>query len=282
MTTALRVGFVGAGQMGGPMVERLLAAGIDVHLFARRPQVRERFAGLGAVVEESVAALARSAGILIACPFSEDQLLEIAAGADGLIANAAPGTVIVQHATVSVGAIARLAADASTRGVAVLDAPVSGTDRSILAGQLTVLAGGDPAAREQAEPALLAYSAIIVATGGVGSATKVKLVNNLLFAAHTQTGGAAVRLGRDLGIEPGELLAALTACSASSFALSMLREVGDVDRFAAAAAPYLRKDVALVERVAGELGLDTGLLGDIVRAGPFAMTGPDPVLSDRS
>jgi len=281
MTTAPRVGFVGAGQMGGPMVERLLAAGIDVHLFGRRPQVRERFAGLGAVVEESVAALARSAGILIACPFSEDQLLEIAAGAGGLIVNAAPGTVIVQHATVSVGAIERLAADAGARGVAVLDAPISGTDQSIRAGQLTVLVGGDPGPREQAEPALRAYCATIAATGAVGSATKVKLVNNLLFAAHAQTAGAAVRLGRDLGLEPGELLAALTACSASSFALSMLRQVGDADRFAAAAAPCLRKDVAVVERVAGELGLNTGLLGDIVRSGPFALTGPDPVLSER-
>ena len=54
------VGFVGAGKMGGPMVERLLGGGLEVHLFARRPQVRERFAGLGAVIEESVAAVARS------------------------------------------------------------------------------------------------------------------------------------------------------------------------------------------------------------------------------
>jgi 3-hydroxyisobutyrate dehydrogenase-like beta-hydroxyacid dehydrogenase len=259
------------------MVERLLGAGIEVHLFARRPEVRERFAGLGAVIEESIPALAESAGILIACPFSEAQLLEIADGPAGLIANAAPGAVVVQHATVSITAIRRLATAASTRGVAVLDTPISGTGQSIAAGQLTVLAGGPPAALEQAEPALRVYCATIVATGDVGSATKVKLVNNLLFAAHVQTAGAALRLGEELGIQPDALLAALSACSGSSFALDILRQVGDTDRFTAAAAPYLRKDVAVAERVAGDLGLDTGLLGTVVRSGPFALIEPESV-----
>jgi 3-hydroxyisobutyrate dehydrogenase-like beta-hydroxyacid dehydrogenase len=264
------------------MVRRLLGAGVEVRLFARRPEVRQRFAALGAVIEHSVADLAGSAAILIACPFSESQLIDIADGADGLIANAAPGTVVIQHATVSVGVIERLAATAKAKGVTVLDAPISGTDRSILEGRLTVLAGGPSVAREQAEPALRSYSATIVPTGEAGSATKVKLINNLLFAAHAQTAGAAVRLGETLGIEPGDLLAALTLCSADSFAVGMLRQVGDADRFAAAAAPYMRKDVAVIEQVAGELGLDTGLLGTVVRTGPFTLTGPEPVPSDHS
>jgi 3-hydroxyisobutyrate dehydrogenase-like beta-hydroxyacid dehydrogenase len=276
------VGFVGAGQMGGPMVERLIGAGWKVHLFARRAPVRERFAGLGAVIEESVAAVARSVSTLIVCPFNEEQLRQIAGGPDGLIASAAAGTVVVQHATVSVAEVTGLAAAGAARGVELLDAPVSGTAKAILAGQLTVLVGGDPAARERAEPALRAYSSTIVPTGGVGTATKVKLVNNLLFAAHVQTAGEAVRLGESLGIEPGDLLAALANCSGNSFALDVMRQRGDPGQFAEGVAHFMRKDVAMVERLARELGLDTGLLGDVVRDGPFALTQPADQSTERT
>lgn len=266
------VGFVGAGQIGAPMVERLLGAGLEVHLFARRAQVRERFAALGAVIEDSVTALARSASTLIVCPFDEKQLRQIADGPDGLIGNAGPGTVVVQHATVSVAGVTGLADAGAARGVRVLDAPVSGTAQAILAGQLTVLVGGDPAARTRAWPALRAYSSTIVSTGDVGTATMVKLLNNLLFAAHVQTAGAAVELGEALGIKPGGLLAALAACSGNSVALSALRERGDAGTFAEGVTRYLRKDVAVAERLVSELGVGTGLLGAIVRDGPFELT----------
>ena len=274
----VRVGFVGAGQMGGPMVQRLLSAGAEVHLLARRPEVRQRFAGMGAVIEESLAALAGSASLLIACPFSEAQLLEITDGPGGLITNAAPGTVLVQHTTVSVATVEKLAADGRPLGVAVLDAPVSGTSQSILAGRLTVLVGGEAPARERAVPALRTYSAAVIPTGDIGSATKIKLVNNLLYAANTQTVGAAVELGEALGIRPGELLAALTACSSSSFALGILRELGDGGEFVRVAAPYLRKDVAVAERLAADLGVSTGVLGTVVHSGPFNITQePEPL-----
>lgn len=267
------VGFVGAGKMGGPMVERLLAAGLEVHLLARRPEVRERFRGLGAVIEESVTTLARSAGTLIICPFDEVQLREIADGPDGLIARAGPGTVLVQHATVSAAGIEALADAGAARDVRVLDAPVSGTSQSILAGQLTVLVGGDPAARRRAEPALRAYCSTVIPTGGApGTATKVKLVNNLLFAAHVQAAGAAVELADALGVESDDLLGALAACSGNSFALGQLRGSGNIRRFAESAAPYLRKDVAAAELLAAGLGAGTGVLGAVVREGPFALS----------
>jgi len=268
------VGFVGAGKMGGPMVERLLGGGLEVHLFARRPQVRERFAGLGAVIEESVAAVARSAGTLIVCPFNEEQLDQIAGGPDGLMANAAPGAVVVQHATVSVARVTGLAAAGAARGVEFLDAPVSGTAEAILAGRLTVLVGGERAARERAEPTLRAYGSPVIPTGGVGTATTVKLVNNLLFAAHVQTAGAAAELAAALGIEPGRLLTAVAACSGNSFALSLLGQSGDVGQFAERVAPYLRKGVAVAERVTAELGIGTGLLGQVVHDGPFPLAEP--------
>ncbi|KJE20514.1 beta-hydroxyacid dehydrogenase, 3-hydroxyisobutyrate dehydrogenase [Frankia torreyi] len=266
------VGFVGAGSMGAPMIERLLAADVPVHLYARRAEVRARFAGLGAVVEPSLAAVAAAAEVLIVCPFSAIQLAEIVGGPDGLLAHATPGSVVVQHATVPTAAIRQLAADAATRDVTVLDAPISGTSATILAGRLTVLIGGTAAAADRVEPLLAAYASTIVRTGEVGSATTVKLINNLTFAAHAQTAAAAVQLGEKLGIRSGDLLTAITACSADSAVFRHLQAIGGVEEFLAMAGPYLRKDVAAVEEVTAALGLDTGILGEVVQSGPLPLT----------
>jgi 3-hydroxyisobutyrate dehydrogenase-like beta-hydroxyacid dehydrogenase len=258
--------------MGGPMVERLLAADAEVHLYARRAEVADRFASLGAIPEPSVGALAESAGVLILCPFSEDQLFEITDGADGILAHARPDSVIVQHATVSPSAVERLAERALANRITVLDAPISGRAEAIRSGTLTVLVGGDDSAVRRVEPALCAYSDAVVRTGAVGSATRIKLINNLAFAAHVQIAGAVVELGDALGVPRSELLAALKVCSARSFALDTLRSIGDPQVFGRAAAPYLRKDVAVVDKAISDLGLDTNLLGEVVRSGPFPLT----------
>jgi 3-hydroxyisobutyrate dehydrogenase-like beta-hydroxyacid dehydrogenase len=271
-TPATRIGFVGAGSMGGPMVRRLLRAGVAVHLYVRRLEARREFESAGAVLEPSIGAVAEAAELLIVCPFSEAQLDVIATGPDGLLAHATAGSVLVQHATVSAAGIRRLATQAATVGVTILDAPVSGRVEEIHAGALTVLVGGSPEEVEQAEPLLRCYARTVIHTGDVGSATLVKLVNNLTFAANVQVAGAALDLGRQLGVRPTELLAALTACSANSFALSALRAVGDVEAFAERTAPYLRKDVALAEEVASAVGIDTGQLGDVIRSGRFDLS----------
>lgn len=117
-----------------------------------------------------------------------------------------------------------------------------------------------------------AYSSKIIHTGPVGSATSIKLVNNVVFAAHVQVAGAAVELAAKLGLGTDELLSALSVCSANSFAIAALRSVGHMRTFAAAAAPYLRKDVAVADTAAADTGLDLGLLGHIVRGGPFELT----------
>jgi len=267
--TAPDIGFVGAGSMGGPMVERLLAAGIAVDLFARKPDVRARFTALGAATAASVAGLAASAGVLALCPFSEEQVFEIMTGEGGLLRAARPGTVIIQHATMSASGIRRLADEAARRQVTVLDAPVSGRAEDIRAGRLTVLAGGEATALARVEPLLRAYSGTIVHTGEVGTATIAKLVNNITFAAQVQIAGAALKLAGDLGLSEAGALEALTNCSARGFALTALKSAGSSEEFARLGAPYLRKDVALAEHVSAEHGTDTGLLGSTVRTGPF-------------
>src|SRR5665811_1146967 len=90
-TNPTKVAFVGAGQMGAPMVDRLLAAGADVTVYARRAEVREQFARAGAPVVTTLAEAARDADVVLECVYSDPQLEEIALGPEGLIASMAPG-----------------------------------------------------------------------------------------------------------------------------------------------------------------------------------------------
>jgi 3-hydroxyisobutyrate dehydrogenase-like beta-hydroxyacid dehydrogenase len=260
--------------MGGPMVERLLAAGVQVRLYARRPEVIARFAALGADCQPTVAAAASACDIVIVCPFSEAQVYAICDGPDGVLANAPAGAVVVQHATISSDAIVQLAAIGAHRDVAVLDAPISGRAEDIVAGNLTVLVGGDDAAAQRVDSTLRCYADTIVPTGEVGTATAAKLVNNIVFAAHMQIAAAALELGTAFGLAQSDVFAALSQCSARSFALTVLQGTGDLATFAALGAPYLRKDVALVEQAARDRGVDLGVLAATVRSGPFDLV-PD-------
>ncbi|WP_375486532.1 NAD(P)-dependent oxidoreductase [uncultured Mycobacterium sp.] len=263
------IGFIGAGQMGEPMVRRLLQANHHVLVYARRDEVRDRLANAGALLADSVSDLARRSDILISCLFSDDQLRAVGLGPEGLAANAKPGAVFVSHTTGNISTLTELA---GTSRSTILDAPVSGTAEDIAAGTLTILVGGPPDAVQRVKPVLAAYADPIIATGELGSALNIKLINNVLFAANSQLVAAAVEVGRRLGIDAEALLAALSVCSAASNAARYVQSTGGVDAFANLAAPFLRKDFAAAVAAAEEAGMDLGLLRSVVENGPLGLT----------
>jgi 3-hydroxyisobutyrate dehydrogenase-like beta-hydroxyacid dehydrogenase len=264
------VGFLGAGQLGEPMVERLLGAGHDVLVYARRKDARRRLQDKGAVLADSVANLARASDVLISCLFSDAQLRETGLGPNGFIANAKPGSVFVSHTTGTVTTLEEMR-DHSSSGTVVLDAPVSGTREDIEAGTLTVLVGGPGDAVATVTPILTAYADPVVATGALGSALALKLINNVLFAANAQLLASATELGAQLGVAPDVLLSTLQVCSAGSHAAAHAHRIGGMQRFTELAGPFLRKDVAACRDAAGEAGVDLGLLGSVIRDGPLAL-----------
>jgi 3-hydroxyisobutyrate dehydrogenase-like beta-hydroxyacid dehydrogenase len=268
MTTV--VGFIGAGQLGEPMVLRLLDAGHDVVVHARRADLRDRLQSHGASLADTVADLARRSDILISCLFSDGQLRETGLGAAGFIANAKPGSVFVSHTT---GALSTLTAlrDSHPAAPAILDAPVSGTAEDIAAGNLTVLIGGPREAVDAATPVLASYARPIISAGDLGSALAIKLVNNLLFAANGQLLAAAIDLGKKLGVDPVALLSALQVCSGQSQVSRHAERIGGIDRFAEVAGPFLRKDIAACVAAANAAGADLGLLGTVVERGPLEL-----------
>jgi 3-hydroxyisobutyrate dehydrogenase-like beta-hydroxyacid dehydrogenase len=263
------VGFIGAGRLGEPMVRRLLAAGYQVLVHARREVVRDRLWIHGAALADSVAEVAGESDIIISCVCSDAQLRELGDGPEGVAHNAKPGSLFVSHTTGAVRPLVELAASSS--GLQVLDAPIIGTAEDVAAGAVTVLLGGDPDAVERAKPVLAAYAKPVIPTGGLGSALHLRLINNLLFAANAQLVAAAAQLGQGLGIEPAALLTALTVCSGGSSAASQALVTGGIDAFAAVAEPLLREDVAACLEAAERAGADPGPLRTIAHTGPLSL-----------
>ena len=262
-----RVGFVGAGRMGMPMVERLAAAGHDLVVYARREEARAELAKLGVRATAEAAEAAAGADVLLLCVFNDEQLAEIA---DPLAGALPDGAVLASHVTGRVSTLRSLAG--RFPAIHVVDAPVSGGPHEIRAGLLTVLLGGQDAARARAAEVVGAYASPIIETGDLGTALAVKLVNNFLFAANAQLAAEAARLGEALGVSPGELLSALEHMSGGSSASHRAAEgEGDMAAFATRIGPFMKKDVAICLEQAAELGVDPGLLIDVVRRGPLAL-----------
>ena len=262
-----RVGFVGAGRMGLPMVERLAAAGHELVVYARRAESAASLERLGVRPTSELAEAAADADVLLLCVFSDEQLTDIA----GPLAAALPdGAVLASHVTGRASTLRSVAE--RFPAVHVVDAPVSGAPDDIRAGRQTVLLGGPPAARARAAGVVRAYGDPVIETGELGTALAVKLVNNLLFAANAQLAAEAVRLGEALGVTPGELLGALGHMSGGSEASRRAAMRADMAEFGARIGPFMSKDVAICLEQAAERGVDPGLLIEVVRRGRLTLT----------
>jgi 3-hydroxyisobutyrate dehydrogenase-like beta-hydroxyacid dehydrogenase len=146
--------------------------------------------------------------------------------------------------------------------VTIVDAPVSGTADQIRAGTLAVMVGCEPATLPMIQSAVGAYANPIMHVGGLGDAMKVKLVNNILFAATMQLAGAAQAIGDALGIDRELLANTLANCSGASRAVALLGG-RPFELMEAGTRPYLEKDVTVVAEIAEELGVTLGKLGEV-------------------
>jgi 3-hydroxyisobutyrate dehydrogenase-like beta-hydroxyacid dehydrogenase len=250
----MNVGIVGLGEMGMPMLERLRQAGHDVTFRARRAEVVEEAPRQGG--REAADFGDRDAVVI--CVYSDDQVREV--GPD-ILATMRPGSVLVNHTTGSPATAEYLADVARRQEVRVLDCALSGGPADIRAGALTLLVGGDEAVLDDVRPALASYSDPILHVGRLGDGQRVKLVNNALFGAQVALVAEAERVASELGVDGVKALDAIQHCSGDSRVLRTVVSVGSSARLQEFAGRFIRKDVAMVENVAGELGTDLGRLG---------------------
>jgi 3-hydroxyisobutyrate dehydrogenase-like beta-hydroxyacid dehydrogenase len=261
-----QVGFVGAGRMGAPMVRRLVEAGHEVRALERSVEKRRGVSELGAQPVTDLADVGAEAEVVIVCVLTDEQVQQVCLESI-LLSTMAPGAVLVIHTTGSPRTAESVAAQAGSRGVDVIDAPVSGSPHDIAAGHVTLFVGGSDDAIERARPVLSGYADPILNVGPIGAGQGVKLVNNTLFAAQIGLLHEAVRLGERLGVDERQLLDAIGHGSAASRVVSMVGARGSVSAFIDIVGEFVGKDVAVVRKTAAELGSDLGLLDEAINAG---------------
>jgi 3-hydroxyisobutyrate dehydrogenase-like beta-hydroxyacid dehydrogenase len=265
----MQLAFIGAGQMGMPMVQRLLADQRDLTVYARRQEVRDDCRAAGARTTDDVTRAVAGAGAVLVCLYSDQQLRDLATGPDGLLATMEEGALLVTHTTGSPGTVRELAELGRDRGIRVVDAPVSGSAEDIAAGHVTVMLGGAPEDVEAASEIVSAYGDPVLPLGPLGAALAVKLLNNALFAAQVQLAGEVERLAGELGADIARVAATIQRSSGSSYAMGLVETMGSAAALAEAAGHFLAKDVAVVREVAVELGVDLGELGHVNEHGPL-------------
>lgn len=266
MNAVERVGFIGLGNMGGPMCGHLVKAGFDVTAFDLSSDALSVVVEAGARVARSALECASAVDALItmlpAPPHVQSVLLG-ADGSDGVIGGLGPGTIAIDMSTSSVAVGSRVVAAARERGVDVLDAPVAGQSIGAKAGTLAIYVGGDPDVFERARPLFDAMGdpARVFHLGPNGAGYTVKLLLNLMWFIESVAVGEVLSVGVKAGVPLDRLHEALVGSPANSVFLErdvrMVLDDGDYDE--AFPMRLVTKDLGLAVDLAGEVGVPAEL-----------------------
>jgi 3-hydroxyisobutyrate dehydrogenase len=214
MTAKPRIGFVGLGNMGAPMAENLLKAGFEPALADADPG---RLAGFAtrATLPASLAELGRASELVITMLPDGKIVRKVLCGAegsnDGILAGLAAGSLVIDMSSSAPVGTRALGAELAARGVALVDAPVSGGVKRAVDGTLAIMVGGAAADVERCRPLLAAMGRDIFPTGPLGSGHAMKALNNYVSAAGLAAAAEAVLVGQRFGLDPAVMTDILNA-----------------------------------------------------------------------
>ncbi|HVN84243.1 MAG TPA: NAD(P)-dependent oxidoreductase [Candidatus Binatia bacterium] len=199
---AIRAGFIGLGNIGKPMAQRLVQAGFETIVYDVRADARRELTELGARAAESCAAVAAASEVIGVCVRDDNDVRHVTLGPDGVIAHARPDAIIALHSTILPRTVQEIGRAADARGIGLIDAPMTGAAAGAQRGTLTYMVGGDPRLLERCRPVLAASAKQIVHCGELGSGAVTKLCNNLIgymgFLAVFEAALLATQSGRSL------------------------------------------------------------------------------------
>ncbi|MBN1238650.1 MAG: NAD(P)-dependent oxidoreductase [Gammaproteobacteria bacterium] len=212
------VAFVGLGVMGFPMAGWLSRNGHDVTVFnrtaAKAEQWGERYEGR---VASSPSDAVAGADIVFTCVGDDPDLREIVLSAEGVLRAMKKGAVFVDHTTASADLAREIAAAGAERGIACLDAPVSGGQAGAEQGKLTVMVGGDGAAFERAEPVIRSYAHNVRLIGPAGSGQLTKMVNQIAIAGVVQGLAEGLNFAQQAGLDVAAVIDVISKGAAQSW-----------------------------------------------------------------
>ena len=250
-----RVAFVGAGVMGRPMIANLRKAGFTVKAFDQSPVATENLRADGVDVADSLSAAVADAKVVVTM-LPDTPHVQSVLGADGIGAELPAGTVVIDMSTISASGIQAIGADLATRGVDLIDAPVSGGVKGAIAGTLSIMCGGTTKAFARAKPVLEGMGTTIIHAGDLGMGQVFKMCNQLMVGVHIQAMCEAFALCRAQGGDLELLRDTLMGVAAGSW---MLENLGP-QIIAKDDSAGFRIDLQLKDlRLAGEAAFEKGL-----------------------
>jgi 3-hydroxyisobutyrate dehydrogenase-like beta-hydroxyacid dehydrogenase len=250
-----RVGVIGLGKMGMPMVRHLLAKQHKVFAYDLEPGLMDQAAKLGATACADPAEIAAQSDLIIVIVGFDSEVIDVCESPRGILSSVREGAIIGVAATVAPETMQRLAkkAGALNKGIGVLDIPLCRGEAAAHTGGLLLLAGGDKELFEKCRHAFETFASDLYLLGGLGAGQVGKMVNNLLLWACTSANHEGLKLGEALGVDSALLREALMKSSGNNWAL----ETWDQPRNM----PWAEKDMAIVMQQADNTRLSLPLCG---------------------
>jgi 3-hydroxyisobutyrate dehydrogenase len=213
----MRIGFVGLGSLGRHLATSLVQTGFPVTVYDVNDDAVSELVAAGASSAASAADAARAADTVITCLPSVEVVTRVVEGPDGILEGLAVGGTWVDMSTNDLHELQRLAAVAAGKGIATLEAPVTGGVHRAAAGMITVLVGGDEAVFQAHLPAFEAMGGRIFYIGALGQASVIKVITNMLAFIHLVADGEALMLAKRGGVDLGLAWEVIKASSGNSF-----------------------------------------------------------------
>jgi len=253
----LKVGFIGVGNMGGPMCRNIIKrSNHQVTVFDLNAASVKTCTDLGATAAKSVAEVASTADVVMtSLPMPRD-VEAVTLGADGILANIGKGKTYIDLSTNAPSMVKRIGAAMATKGIPMLDAPVSGGTMGAEAATIAIMVGGDRKVFDDALPVLQSFSANVIHMGPLGTGTVAKLVNNMLAFCNAAAAAEGLMLGVTAGLDPEKLVQVVSNSSGNSHAFGNLAKRALSGEFTASFALDLAyKDLHLALELGDELGV---------------------------
>ena len=265
----MKIAFIGLGNMGGPMALNLHKAGHAVSAFDLSAAACDASRAQGVAIAASASAAVSGAEVVVSMLPASAHVESLYLGEGGLLAQIAPGTLVIDSSTIAAATSRKVAEAGAARGIAVIDAPVSGGTGGAIAGTLTFMVGGSETDLARARPVLEKMGANIFHAGGPGAGQTAKICNNMLLGILMIGTAEAIALGVANGLDPKVLSEIMRRSSGGNWALEKYNPLPGVMETAPASKGYaggfgtdlMLKDLGLAQENAMAVKASTPLGG---------------------
>ena len=257
----MKIGFIGTGTMGGPMLANLVKKGFAVTAYDIVPAALQAAVGAGATAASSASAAARAVDLVVTMLPSSSHVESVYLGKDGVLEGVAAGKLCVDMSTIDPAVSRRVGEALRAKNVRFIDAPVSGGVPKAIDGTLAIMIGGDARDVEEARPALAAMGANIIHVGPIGAGEVAKLCNNLIAGVAAVAVSEAFRIAEAFGVDHKILTDVISKSSGNTWVMEAAHPVPGMVPRAASSRDYeggfmtdlMAKDLGLAVNAAREL-----------------------------